>query len=321
MRVFLCEFVTGGGMRDNPLPGGLIREGGLMRDAMARDLAELPDVALITTHDDRVAPAPHGDSRPIAATDDPWEIWAERARDADVAWVVAPETGGLLLQLTNLCREAGADVVGPDAETIRIASRKSTTAAQLAPFGLTTVPTWGPNAVPPDAAGPFVTKPDDGAGCEATRFWRERPDASALGPSHIVQPYVAGEAASLTALRRDGATTLLAANRQDVVITDGVFAFNGMTVAALDDPGGRLAAVAEAVGRALPGLDGFFGVDMVLGGDGPVVIEVNPRITTSYSGLRAALGLNPALLIPQFRRLTEAARATPGASRPVEIRL
>jgi len=41
--------------------------------------------------------------------------------------------------------------------------------------------------------------------------------------------------------------------------------------------------------NALPGLRGYIGVDLVLTESDAVVIEVNPRLTTSYLGLRSAL--------------------------------
>jgi predicted ATP-grasp superfamily ATP-dependent carboligase len=44
--------------------------------------------------------------------------------------------------------------------------------------------------------------------------------------------------------------------------------------------------------QALRGLRGYVGVDMVLTESEAFVIEVNPRLTTAYVGVRAALGGN-----------------------------
>jgi predicted ATP-grasp superfamily ATP-dependent carboligase len=44
----------------------------------------------------------------------------------------------------------------------------------------------------------------------------------------------------------------------------------------------------------VPGLQGCFGIDFVQTAGGPVVIEINPRLTSSYAGLKAALGINTA---------------------------
>ena len=49
--------------------------------------------------------------------------------------------------------------------------------------------------------------------------------------------------------------------------------------------------------RAIPGLWGYVGVDLVIGDNGPVVLEVNPRLTTSYIGLSRSIGHNVAELL------------------------
>jgi len=51
--------------------------------------------------------------------------------------------------------------------------------------------------------------------------------------------------------------------------------------------------IAPAVHRALPGLRGFVGIDVVWHARrGPVAIEVNPRVTSAYVGLSGTLRRN-----------------------------
>jgi predicted ATP-grasp superfamily ATP-dependent carboligase len=49
--------------------------------------------------------------------------------------------------------------------------------------------------------------------------------------------------------------------------------------------------------EAIPGLRGYVGVDLVLSDTDAVLIEINPRLTTAYVGLRRALEQNVAALI------------------------
>ena len=56
-----------------------------------------------------------------------------------------------------------------------------------------------------------------------------------------------------------------------------------------------MAAAVQAC-RVLPGLRGFVGVDLVLGDADVFVVEVNPRLTTAYLGVRAAVDENVAAL-------------------------
>jgi predicted ATP-grasp superfamily ATP-dependent carboligase len=59
-----------------------------------------------------------------------------------------------------------------------------------------------------------------------------------------------------------------------------------------------LRATAAQVARAIPGLRGYVGVDLVWHAVlGPVVIEVNPRLTSAYVGLSAALQRNLAAAV------------------------
>lgn len=284
-------------MRGEDLPPSLAREGAMMRDALLRDLSELPGVEAVATADDRLAPPPCGEIHAVRERDDIWKAWASLARGCDAAWPIAPETGGVLSRLARLLGETGLDVIGPNEEAIAISSSKILTARRLRESGIPTPPVWAAGETP-DHAGPVVVKPDDGAGCDATLFFDRLPSNVPAGS--IVQPFIAGEAASLTVLRAHGATRLLAANRQHVAIEDGAFRFRGLTVGAIEDTDGKLAALASAVGDAIPGLDGVFGIDLVIGADGPVVIEINPRLTTAYCGLRESLGLNPISLVPPF---------------------
>lgn len=317
MRVFVCEFVTGGGLRGATLPESLAREAALIRDAMRRDLAALPQVSeILLAADDRL-PLPGA----VAVTEgaDAWAIWRDLARRADVVWPVAPETDGVLARLVEMLRENCPRVLACDPEAIAAATSKLETARRLAVAGVPHIPTF-PLAQAPDLPGPRITKPDDGAGCEDTLFW---PDGVQATPAPrdglVIQPFVAGEAASLTVLNAPEGVRLLTVNRQHIAVEDGRVFLNGLSVGALADADGRLEALAEAVVRAMPGLHGIFGIDILLTETGPVVVEVNPRLTTAYAGLGTALGLNPATLLPPFADAAAAPHA--GTCAQVELAL
>ncbi|MFG1395433.1 ATP-grasp domain-containing protein [Roseixanthobacter pseudopolyaromaticivorans] len=304
MRVFVCEFVTSGGLRDKALPQTLLPEGTLMRDAMVSDLENIPGVQVVLCHDDRLAP-PRADSVPVAEGEDPWAVWARLAGTAHVVWPVAPETDGLLERLVALARTGAARVIASEAAALRIAGRKSLTAQHLAAAGIPHIPTYALAAMPDTLAAPLVTKPDDGAGATQTHIWRslDALRAAQLPPAGlIVQPYVAGVAASLTVLCRPDGVTLLTANLQELAEDEGRLSLTGLTVGCLPDADGKFAALARAVVAAIPGLSGIIGIDLIMTEDGPVVVEVNPRITTSYAGLHASLGINPAAFLPELIR-------------------
>ena len=68
----------------------------------------------------------------------------------------------------------------------------------------------------------------------------------------------------------------------------------------------------------MPGLQGYVGVDLVLGEETCWLIEINPRPTTSYVGLRRVIDLNMAAAIwHACRRRLPARRGGRAAARGV----
>jgi predicted ATP-grasp superfamily ATP-dependent carboligase len=186
----------------------------------------------------------------------------------------------------------------PDA--IAVAASKLATARALARAGIAVAAVFPNESRLPAVLREIVAKPDDGAGCQDTLLFGDRDQLRAWCSQHaqakiVFQAFVQGEARSLSLLCCDGRVRMLACNRQHVQIDEGAFHFSGVSVNAVAlDP---YATLANAIARAIPGLWGVCGVDFVETGGGPVVIEVNPRLTTSYAGIRRAIGINPARLV------------------------
>jgi len=111
----------------------------------------------------------------------------------------------------------------------------------------------------------------------------------------LCQEFVGGVPASVSLLADGRNAVALTVNGQSLC---GSFNFSycgGMTP--LDHPNSdRAVDTALRTYRALPGLRGYVGVDVVLTESEAVVIEVNPRLTTAYLGARMAIDDNIAAL-------------------------
>ncbi len=110
----------------------------------------------------------------------------------------------------------------------------------------------------------------------------------------IVQPYVSGRAASVAFLIGPGRRLALPAAAQHLS-TDGRFRYQGGSLPLPPPFADRATRIAARAVDAVEGLQGYVGVDVVLGAaadDGDCVIEINPRLTTSYIGLRALARFN-----------------------------
>jgi predicted ATP-grasp superfamily ATP-dependent carboligase len=271
--------------------------------------------------------------RIIRVDGNPWAAWQDAIREVDAVWPIAPETGGALSRLSELVDAAGRTLIGSRPPAVSLTASKCRTVERLSHTPHPTLPLEGGGKTPsgslpsplegqgrvggvptmraaeaardglPDSANGWVVKPDDGAGAEATRLFRDADDlrqwlaASSDTDNLVVQPYLPGEAASLSVLCRDGRGWLLSCNRQDVVIENDAFRFRGCVVGGLEERRPIYARIAAAVAAAIPDLWGYVGIDLVDRDSGPIILEVNPRLTTSYVGLRAAISINPAQLV------------------------
>jgi predicted ATP-grasp superfamily ATP-dependent carboligase len=151
---------------------------------------------------------------------------------------------------------------------------------------------------------PIVVKPARGAGSHGLRLVR---DARELGRAVdfarrstdagrvLLQQFIRGAAASVSLLANGSHALALTLNAQAIGSLPP-FSYRGGETPFDHRLANRAIAAAIETCRALPGLRGFVGVDLVLTESDVVVIEVNPRLTTAYLGVRAAVDENVAAL-------------------------
>lgn len=257
-----------------------------MRDAIAGDLHGVPVTIAGLPGEPGCCSAAPGET--------PAAFVARQAALHEAVWVIAPETGGLLLALCQAVPPTRW--LGSSAEALAVASSKGRTVARLAAAGVP-VPREGL-----DRQGRWVLKPDDGAGAVATRV--QPGPLLAVPPGLRAEPWVEGEPMSLSVQVRRHDALLLSVNRQQVTVAgDGDVLVDAPQPAVWRETDPRwpgLQRLARQVVAAVPGLRGFVGIDFVWHPEaGPVVIEVNPRATSALVGLSAALGRPVARAIVQ----------------------
>ena len=297
-----------------------------MLGALVRDLTRIGGVEVVVARDPDVDIGSPAATVVTVDPRDPWSSWARMLATADAVWPIAPETDGVLGRVTHLAQDAGRAVLNSRLDAVIAASSKRATSRRLIDCGIPAAPS-APLAGPaPGSMTGWVIKPDDGAGAAETHRvddeaalirWRER----LHGRDVVVQPFISGPAMSLSLLAQEGAAWLLACNTQRVTCDDGAFAYHGGVVGGAEIRRRDFEALASRIAQALPGLWGYVGVDLVDSAAGPVVLEVNPRLTTSYVGLGDSIGLNPAALVLALKDQKLDSLVRPLVPRPVEVRV
>ncbi len=330
MRVFVSEYVCGGGWPGETVASSLATEGRAMLCAIVEDFSRIAGVEVATTWDARLGSPPFRRAQVLEVKSPADEMGHFRrlATDCDATLVIAPEFDGILLNRCRIVEELNGRLLGSNSRAVALCADKLRLAVHLREAGIATIPaeelvcdTSSLNSEESQAPRfPAVIKPRDGAGSQDTYLVHNadefellrRERFSDVEPRRFIwQPYIVGRTASVAlcfAPSRRAVEILVPAEQR--LSSDGRFRYLGGRIPFRLPDIDRVAIQTAALGacRSVPGLCGYVGVDLILpeaAPHQPVVVEINPRLTTSYLGYRALAENNLAewMLIPgRFER-------------------
>ncbi|MFK8027728.1 MAG: ATP-grasp domain-containing protein [Gammaproteobacteria bacterium] len=297
MRLFVTEFITGGGFANHPLPEGLKQEGLLMLNSVLADCLRIHDVQLSTSLDSRITiNTKHLSIFSINNSTRYMQQLSRMAHNCDYAWVIAPESSGVLESIVSRFVEENIPVINCDANTIRITGDKIECTSRLLSAGICAPINFSLSDAQ-QYKQKVVIKNRFGVGCEGLKIC----DSGVHGLENIndfnhwvVQPYIDGEQLSLSLLCNAGKAIILTCNKQIFYGVDEPKLKACLVNAVSIDK--AMEALANNIAKTFPGLSGYVGVDIIKTSDDYVVIDINPRLTSSYAGLNDVLMSNPAEL-------------------------
>jgi len=226
----------------------------------------------------------------------------------DAVLVMAPEAEGILVNRIKQLNEIGAENLSCSVEASSLAGDKYQTFLFLNRMDIPTPATLllGSFLKSPQLTFPLVLKPRDGAGTADTFYIStfgclENKASSILEPDQwIVQELKHGLTVSYCFFVHKGQSTPIVSSFQNMNCIDNQFVYLGGSLPLPVDFEYRALILAQKTIRDFVGLNGWVGVDLVLGSDPngfeDFVFEINPRLTTAYLGARHHLHINPASL-------------------------
>jgi predicted ATP-grasp superfamily ATP-dependent carboligase len=277
-RILVYEWCCATAREDSSRAVPLEIEGRAMLAAAADDFRRVDGVEVTTVLNE----GPDGEPAAFRAA----------AANADFALVIAPEFDRILETRCQWALEAGAELLGPSPKAVVLTADKLALARHLERCGVPTpetTSTWeiSLSNFPP----PYVVKMRFGAGSQdvlvcTDPITAEDVDHETAGAGDtIVQPLVTGFPASVAFLIGPRRTHVLPPAEQFVSLA-GNFRYLGGRSPLPEPLADRAIRIARRAIECVPGLTGYVGVDLILGNDRDYAIEINPRLTTSYVGLR-----------------------------------
>jgi len=326
--LFIFEFVSGGGYNRRDIPSSLFCEGYAMLRTIVEDFKKL-GFKITTLLDKRISHLSRYLNSDIVKFVNTKEDFLKKYIDcvskSTCCFIIAPEFSNHLYNLTQIVKEYKKKILSIDLNGVWLGTSKletykyfitnklNTPKSYLIPFkeGLIDVDFILQKF---DQLGSsIIIKPEDGAGSELIfhfetkdqilHFFKRPEEKLDMVRNYIVQEYIEGDDLSIsminrTNLKKTGAQDqiILSINTQDVqnlTPNKESLYLGGFTpvenYGVLRD---RFEKILKSMN--LTSFQGYFGIDFIKKADNSIYfIEINPRLTTSYIGIRNILDYNP----------------------------
>lgn len=307
LKLLIFEFITGGGFVQDEMPESLANEGLLMLKALIDELALLSTIQVTVLLDWRFNQLELAENMTavfISKGQSVYDFLPALIKDSDYVWPIAPEMDCILQKITQQIEEGNKKLLNSSLMAVSICSDKLLTYQILKDQGITVVDSVDLDTFLPAFSGCWVIKPKEGAGCLNSYYISNKYELAKITKQiqqksdYIVQPFIEGESLSLSCLFKNGKAWLLCCNRQQVSIKQSKFELEACEVNIATNKTELYQQMIGQVASAIPALWGYVGIDIIQpASDYPLILEINPRLTTSYVGIGKALGVNVAKVV------------------------
>lgn len=221
--------------------------------------------------------------------------FAELCRAADATYVIAPELDGELLRRVTAAQALSRRCLNASISAVDLCGDKWEFFLHFQQAELPTIETELLRGSGDSAFGwPRVAKLRFGAGSQLMQLLTPEMDWPQCDQTDrhselLLQPYISGSAISVAALTGPDQRYELFPVADQFISPQRSFEYSGGRVPSQWDS----AIVRQLAGRvmeSIPGLSGYVGIDLLIPDSNPtqpIVVEVNPRLTTSYIGYRS----------------------------------
>jgi len=299
MKILVFEYITGGGFNKRSLPEALAEEGRLMLSGLLDCFLQIQDIELMIMLDWRFSSLVNTtglDTFYVTPEYDTLDEFVRLASQCDAVWPLAPEFDSILQDLCQQVESLNKILLTSPANAVLMTGNKYETFQQLTHYKIATIDTriFERNCYLP---GEWMLKPIDGAGCNDSYLLRGRQDFASLSKQksekqrYIIQPHVQGEKTSLSCLFLQGRGWLQCVNLQKFELIANQYHLVEIVVNYSSDLT-RYHGLVTDIAKAFPNLWGYAGIDLIETSEAIKVLEINPRLTTSFVGIQDALGIN-----------------------------
>ena len=193
--------------------------------------------------------------------------------------IIAPETNNLSSKVYSHVSQ-NHKVLGSNIYSLNAFSSKTNMLTKLRRLNLPIVENYKLNL---NYKGKIIFKPDTSAGSENTFVTNK--DNYKKKKGYLVQKFYNGKKGSFLMLCKNGKSKVICCNEQLLNLKKEKIQQVGCIMGGLEKYRNEIKILANKISKNFKGLFGIIGVDIVMENKKWLIIEINPRFTSAYSGL------------------------------------
>ena len=317
MRILVYEYFSGGGFTSDSCSLSILCEGLGMLNTLISDFktaghhtSTIIDSNIIKLNLSSIK-ADH--IIPISSFTNLQDAIIELSEVIDAAYIIAPETNGILQSILQIIEYAGIISLNCSISGIEKVSDKKYFNKSLKKINVNIPKSIGfslsenlsnvKTKISKNLCFPIVIKPSQGTSCEGISIVRNEKKLrnaitkikeKTISTNFLAQEYIKGNSVSISLLSTGNKVIFISLNKQKIILAepDSNSMYKGGFVPYETHLKKQCFEIAKRIITAFPGLKGYVGIDLILTDNNVVVIEINPRLTTSYVGIRNVIKTN-----------------------------
>ncbi len=290
-KILIYEYITGGGLINEDLTSTLLHEATLITSYIYQECEKSQYFEYDYFQDYRIKDDNFKKAIRIKSHKEIFNI--SLLKKYDYILPIAPEIDLNLFHYAKFLEKHKLNFILSDSKTIKLLSDKLFFYKACKKNNIPTIKTNLLTSQLKKNNKISLAKDRYGAGCSYIKIIKKYSDIENNNFDKIVQPYINGKNYSLCLFFNKNSYNLLTINKQKLQIdTNNMMKLTNLHVNVPHNFHPKINSLISLIMKSFPGLRGYIGIDIIIQKGKIFVVEINPRITTSFIGMYETIGVN-----------------------------
>ena len=288
-KILIYEYFTGGGIINEELCAiSLLSEAKIIVNSVIDEFCKSQEYKVYYFLDSRLELDNLGQS--IIVKNPKKLLDIKLLRTFDLILPILPEQDMKLYSYCKFLAKQNIKTLISSPDTIKVLSDKYGFSTFCLKHNIPSVPSYLSNQIDAIKSNTIIEKDRYGVGCSHVKKISKKDVTKRK--KIIYQPYIKGDHYSLCVYFEKGSFKLLTINEQDITFENNYIKLRSLKVNIKNSHYLEIFSILQKIHKFFPGLYAYVGIDIIINGKKILIVEINPRLTTSFAGIKDTIGIN-----------------------------